>query len=50
MTIGGWINLILSVGSVLTLFGWCIYRVLKAPGREHDLAHVEPQDREHAGD
>jgi hypothetical protein len=48
MTPGGWISLILSVGGVLTLFSWCIYRVLKAPEREHDLAHIEPQDRAHA--
>ena len=28
MTLGGWINLVLSVGSVVTLFAWCLYRVL----------------------
>ena len=31
MTIGGWINLILSVGTVTVLFIWCIYRVMTAP-------------------
>ena len=31
MTPGGWINLILSVGTVTLLFAWCIYRVLTAP-------------------
>ncbi len=34
MTPGGWLNLILSVGSVTILFGWCIWRVLTAkPGK-----------------
>ncbi|MEW6158105.1 MAG: hypothetical protein AB1813_11770 [Verrucomicrobiota bacterium] len=28
MTTAGWINLILSVGCVATLFAWCLYRVL----------------------
>ena len=31
MTPGGWINLILSVGFVLALFGWCLWRTLKSP-------------------
>ena len=41
MTIGGWINLILSVGSVTVLFVWCIRRVLTTHARGTDLAHVE---------
>jgi hypothetical protein len=28
MTTGGWINMIVSVGLVTFLFGWCIYRVV----------------------
>ena len=28
MTTGGWITMILSVGAVVSLFIWCIYRVL----------------------
>ncbi len=43
MSIGGWINLILSLGFVLGLFGWCIWRLLyarSAPQEEH-LAHIE---------
>jgi len=31
MTIGGWINLILSVGLVLALFAWCVWRTVKGP-------------------
>jgi hypothetical protein len=31
MTPGGWIVMILSVGSVTTLFLWCIRKVLKTP-------------------
>jgi hypothetical protein len=44
MTLGGWINLILSVGFVTTLLVYCILRVLRGPGAraEHRLAHVEP--------
>ena len=43
MTLGGWINLILSVGSVATLFGWCIWRVLREPktdGVSDDTSHA----------
>jgi len=28
MTNGGWITMVLSVGAVVTLFLWCLYRVL----------------------
>jgi hypothetical protein len=28
MSTGGWIIMILSVGSVTTLFAWCVYKVL----------------------
>ncbi len=31
MTIGGWITMILSVGSVTLLLVWCIWKVLKTP-------------------
>ena len=47
MTTGGWINLILSVGTVTILFAWCIYRVLTAPKTGGTLAHVEPVDESH---
>ncbi len=50
MTTGGWINMILSVGFVTILFGWCIYRVIRGPGakHEHELAHVEPVEKDQA--
>lgn len=38
MTLGGWINLILSVGSVTALFAWCVYKVLTTPA-ESDKMH-----------
>ena len=31
MTTGGWITMLLSVGTVTTLFAWCIYKVLTTP-------------------
>ena len=31
MTAGGWIVMTLSVGSVLTLVSYCLYRVLTLP-------------------
>lgn len=50
MTIGGWINLVLSVGFVTALFVYCVIRVLKGPGakHEHELARVEPIEESEA--
>ena len=50
MTNGGWINLLLSVGFVTVLFVWCVGRVLfgKPPAPDHQLAHVEPIERDQA--
>lgn len=50
MTLGGWINMLLSVGFVTGLFIYCVSRVLRGPGarHEHELAHVEPLDKEEA--
>lgn len=36
MTAGGWIVMILSVGSVLTLVTFCMYRVLTLPPVEQE--------------
>jgi hypothetical protein len=36
MTIGGWINLFLSVGAVTVLFGWCVYKVVLHNPPEHN--------------
>ncbi len=47
MTTGGWINLILSIGFVLGLFGWCLWKLFKTDARDTDgdrggLAHLRP--------
>lgn len=42
MTLGGWINLILSVGFVTVLFIYCVWRVLRGKQPDHKLGHVEP--------
>jgi hypothetical protein len=31
MTPGGWINLVLSVGFVVSLFAWCVWRTFRGP-------------------
>jgi hypothetical protein len=41
MTTGGWITMIVSVGFVTVLFGWCIYKV---------MAGTEPSDKLHSLD
>ncbi|MBL9207969.1 MAG: hypothetical protein JNN01_22990 [Opitutaceae bacterium] len=46
MTLGGWINLLLSVGFVTVLFVYCVWRVLSGPKKAHTLAHVEPIDED----
>ena len=46
MTLGGWLTMTLSVGFVTVLFGWCVYRVLRASGDEDHYAHVEPVEEE----
>jgi len=38
MTPGGWITMILSVGSVVSLFVWCIVKVATSP-KEPDAMH-----------
>ena len=48
MTTGGWINMILSVGFVTLLFGWCIWKVLSKPADGVDLhaqTTIDPHDR-----
>jgi hypothetical protein len=44
MTAGGWITMLLSVGFVVTLFVWCIGRVLteKQPQKRiHGIEDIE---------
>jgi len=47
MTTAGWITMIVSVGSVTLLSIWTMTRVLRTHQPDHDLAHVEPIDKEH---
>lgn len=47
MTFGGWVVMILSVGGVTSLLGWCIYKVLSTPGSTehlHSQADIETPD------
>ncbi|MDQ8185391.1 hypothetical protein [Pelagicoccus sp. SDUM812002] len=37
MTIGGLIIMVLSIGSVVTLFSWCIWKVLTTEGEEEKV-------------
>jgi hypothetical protein len=47
MTWGGWINLIVSVGSVTALFFWCLYKVVAHnPPEQNPVDEVlEPHDK-----
>ncbi len=44
MTPAGWIVMILSVGAVLTLVCYCLYRVLTLPADEDEEHFNEPPD------
>lgn len=49
MTTGGWIVMLLSVGGVISLLSWCVYKVLTTPGSTehlHSQADIEPPDVE----
>ena len=49
MTPGGWVIMIVSVGFVTALFGWCIYKVLSTPGSTehlHSQADIDTGDTE----
>ena len=41
MNLGGWIILIVSVGTVTTLFSWCIYKVITTPGETEHMHGLE---------
>jgi len=41
MTLGGWIIMICSVGTVTCLFTWCIYKVLTTEGEEEKIHGFE---------
>ncbi len=47
MTVGGWIIMILAVGGMTGLLGWCIYKVVATPGAAdhlHSQADIETPD------
>ena len=49
MTIGGWVIMIISVSTVVTLFTWCVYKVLSIPGETehlHDFEQETPDEKE----
>ena len=50
MTTGGWILLILSIGTVLWLFFFCLYRLLRRPNKiDHihgTIAHTPDMDKD----
>lgn len=49
MTFEGWIIMILSVGFVTGLLGWCIYKVVATPGETehlHSPADIKTPDVE----
>lgn len=45
LTTGGWVTMILSVGFVVCLFAWCIWRVLtekpEPKGHIHGIEDIE---------
>ena len=43
MTTGGLLIMILSVGTVTVLFGWCIWKVLTIPAETEKLHGSGPQ-------
>ena len=45
MTAGGWFTMLVSVGFVVILFGWCIWRVLSASKPEGHIHGIEDIDR-----
>ena len=48
MTAGGWIVMILSVGSVVALVSYCLFRVLSLPPVEvEDPLHAPPDSDTH---
>jgi hypothetical protein len=49
MNSAGWLIMICSVGTVTTLFVWCIYKVLSTPGETdhiHGFEMETPDEKE----
>ena len=49
MSLGAWIIMLISVGSVTSLFCWCIYKVLSTTEEEEKIHgfEIETPDTEH---
>lgn len=47
MTTSGWIIMILSLGSVIGLFGWCMYKLLTTPEETDHLHGFSGQTVDH---
>lgn len=50
MTTGGWIIMLLSVGGVVSLLGWCVYKGLTTPGETDKLHGFEAAPPDEADD
>jgi len=53
MNTGGWIILIVSVGTVCILFAWCLYKVLTTPEETEHLHGFDgdlPEDEQEKKD
>ncbi|WP_309380387.1 hypothetical protein [Cerasicoccus frondis] len=37
MTAGGWLFMIVSVGGVIALFSWCMWKVMTTPGESEHI-------------
>lgn len=48
MTTGGWICMLLSIGTVTSVLSWCLWRVLTKARPDHELGHVEPIEEDEA--
>jgi hypothetical protein len=49
MTLGGWITMLLSVGFVVTMFSWCLGKVLfggEPAEKLHSLDSIDTGDTE----
>ena len=50
MTTGGWIIMLISVGTVVTLFSWCICKVLSISGETEHLHGFEQETPDEKND
>lgn len=50
MTLGGWIVMSLSVGTVTALFAWCVWMVLRQPERAERIHGFEMETPDEKSD